>query len=411
MIKKSDRMANVKKDIVLAVNFWSFEFEKRSTRYRTLVTMLSERGHNVEVVTSSFRHQTKEQRDADYIREIEAPYKVTLLKEPDYKRNVSLQRIYSHHCFAKELAGYLKARKKPDVIICSVPSLSVGSAVTKFANENGIKVVIDIQDLWPEAFKMALNVPVVSDILFSPMMLQANKIYSRADKVMAVSETYVKRGLSQNSKDKEGLAVFIGTDSELVREAVADKPVAKSEDKFVIGYIGTLSHSYDIKTVIDAVKILKDKGYDDILFKVMGIGPLMEDFEKHSKDKGVDCQFTGMLEYGDMMASLMSCDCAVNPIVGSSVSSIINKVSDYAMAGVPVINTQNSAEYRALLEEYECGINCENGNAESIAEAILKLYEDKELKVKMGENSLKLGKEKFDRTVTYKKIIDLIEGM
>ena len=404
-------MKNGKKDIVLAVNFWSFEFEKKSTRYRTLVTMLSEAGHEVEVVSSSFRHQTKEQRDIDFIKTIEAPYKVTLLKEPDYKKNVSLQRIYSHHCFAKEVTEYLKERKRPDVIICSVPSLSVGSAVTKFAEKNGIRVVIDVQDLWPEAFKMALNIPVVSDVLFSPMMLQANKIYSRADKVMAVSETYVKRGLENNGKDSEGLAVFIGTDSELVREAVEGKSTEKSGDKFVIGYIGTLSHSYDIKSVIDALAILKERGYKNIVFRVMGIGPHLEAFKKHAEEKGVDCEFTGMLEYGDMMASLMSCDCAVNPIIGSSVSSIINKVSDYAMAGVPVINTQNSQEYRALLEEYECGINCENGNAESIAEAILRLCENKELREKMGENSLRLGKEKFDRTVTYKKIVDLIEGM
>ena len=258
---------------------------------------------------------------------------------------------------------------------------------------------------------MAINIPVVSDILFAPMMMQANKIYSRADKVMAVSDTYMKRGLSQNKKDTEGLAVFIGTDSSLVAEATAGKSIDKPSDKFWVGYIGALGHSYDIKLVIDALKLLKDKGIDNITFKIMGEGVLMEDFKQYASASDVDCDFSGFIEYGDMMTALGACDVAVNPIIGKSVSSIINKVSDYAMAGVPVINTQNSPEYRALIDEYKCGINCESGNAQSVADAIEKLYNDEQLRRSMGESSLLLGKEKFDRTVTYKNVINLIEGM
>lgn len=401
----------MKKDILLIANYWHFEFEKKSSRYRTMADVLCEGGYDVEVVSSSFRHQNKTQRDLEFIKTINSPYKMTLLKEPDYKKNISLQRIYSHHCFAKEIVKYLESRKKPDLIIVSVPSLSVGSAVTKYAKENDIKLVIDIQDLWPEAFKMAINIPVVSDILFAPMMAQANKIYSRADKIMAVSETYVKRGLSNNRNDKEGLAVFIGTDSSLVAEATAGKSIDKPSDEFWVGYIGALGHSYDIKLVIDAIKILNNKGINNIVFKVMGEGVLLEEFRSYAAEKGVNCEFSGFIEYGDMMTTLGACDVAVNPIIGKSVSSIINKVSDYAMAGVPVVNTQNSPEYRKLLEEYNCGISCESGNAQSVADAIEKLYADSNLKNQMGENSYRLGKEKFDRTVTYKNIISLIEGM
>ena len=124
-------------DILLICNFWHFEFEKQSSRYRTMVDVLAKNDDfEVEVISSSFRHQTKTQRDMNYISTIVSPYKVTLLHEPDYKKNISLKRIYSHHCLAKEIVHYLKKRKKPDVIICSVPSLSVGSAVTKYASRN-----------------------------------------------------------------------------------------------------------------------------------------------------------------------------------------------------------------------------------------------------------------------------------
>ena len=46
-----------------------------------------------------------------------------------------------------------------------------------------------------------------------------------------------------------------------------------------------------------------------------------------------------------------------------------------------------------------------------MADAILKLYNDEKLKNTMGENSLKLAKERFDRAVTYKNVVALIEGM
>lgn len=399
----------MKKDILLIANYWHFEFEKKSSRYRTMADVLCDGGYDVEVVSSSFRHQNKTQRDLEFIKTIDSAYKMTLLREPDYKKNISLGRIYSHHCFANEVVKYLESRKKPDLIICSVPSLPVGSAVTKFANANGIKVIIDVQDLWPEAFKMALNIPVVSDILFSPMMVQANKIYGRADRVMAVSQTYVDRALSQNKKDSKGLAVFIGTDSKLVAEATEGKTVEKPENEFWVGYIGALGHSYDIKLVIDAIKILNNKGINNILFKVMGEGVLIDEFKAYAESQQVNCEFTGFIEYGDMMTTLSACDVAVNPIVGKSVASIINKVSDYAMAGVPVINTQNSPEYHKLIDDYNCGINCESGNAQSVANAIEKLYKDKDLKKQMGENSSRLANEKFDRNITYKNIISLIE--
>ena len=94
-----------------------------------------------------------------------------------------------------------------------------------------------------------------------------------------------------------------------------------------------------------------------------------------------------------------------------SAASIINKVGDYALSGLPVINTQESPEYRALIEKYQCGINCECGNAKQVADAIVKLASDKELRLRMSEGSRKLAKEKFDRRNTYLRIIEAVENL
>ena len=397
-------------DVVLVCNFWHFEFEKESSRYRSLAEVISKNDkYNLEVVTSSFRHQTKKQRNSDEINKIKTDYKVTLLTEPSYKKNISIKRFLSHRKLAKNISKYLKQRKRPDLIILSVPSLSVGSAVSKFAKRNNIKLIVDIQDLWPEAFKMAFNVPVISDLVFYPMKLQANRIYSRADEIMAVSNTYVNRGKENNSC--EGFPLFIGTDSRIVEKSINGKEINKPENEFWVGYVGALGHSYDITTVIKAIDILNKQGIDNIVFKIMGEGVLADKFKEIAKEYRVNCDFMGFLEYGEMMATLMKCDVAVNPIVGKSVSSIINKVSDYAMAGVPVVNTQNSEEYRNLIDEYKCGINCRNDDVNDIANAIRRLYNDEELRKDMGKNSQKLGVERFDRSKTYPEIFEIIERL
>lgn len=399
-----------KKDVLLIANYWHMESEKASSRYRTFADILSTQ-YNLEVITSTFCHLKKAQRVLDEFDLDSLPYKMTFCYEPGYKKNISLKRISSYKKFGKNVLEYLKTRKRADLVLVSVPSLAVADYVTKFCNENNIPVIVDIQDLWPEAFKMAVKIPIVSDLLFLPMMRQANRAYSRADVIMAVSDTYVARGKKCNPQAKE-LSIYIGTDSNLVAEKTRGIDINKPEDEFWVGYIGALGHSYDIKLVIDGIKRLKsENGIDNIVFKVMGTGVLKNEFEEYARASGIKYEFTGLLEYGVMMKTLMACDVGVNAIIGTSVSSIINKVADYAAAGVAVINTQNCDEYRQLLTNYECGVNVKSGDVGEFADALYKIYSDERLKNNMRNNAAKLYSDKFNRRTSYPKLIDVIESL
>lgn len=389
---------------MIITNYWHFEEEKSSSRYRSFADILCKE-YALEIVTSTFCHLKKAQRDKSELNIESLPYKMTLCYEKGYSKNISLRRINSYTEFGKNVLSYIKRRKKPDLIMVSVPSLAVADYISRYANENSIPLIVDIQDLWPEAFKMAINIPIISDIIFAPMMQQANRIYSRADVIMAVSDTYVARGKSVNPV-ADTLSIYIGTDSNLVEEKTKGIEVSKEEGVFLIGYVGALGYSYDIKGVIDAIKLLKKEGNgDNIKFIVMGDGVCRSEFEQYARKIGVNCEFTGQLEYGKMMKMLMTCDVAVNPIAGRSVSSIINKVSDYAAAGIPVINTQNSNEYRSLLERYKAGISVKNGDTRELANAILHYINDTEERRVSGENEKKMFYELFDRVQIYPKLV------
>lgn len=393
------------KDIVIVANFCRDFSVSDNGRFVYLAKMLS-LSNSVEIITSDFYHATKKKRDKKIAQ---WPFKVTFIEEPGYYKNVSLRRFYSHYVMGKNLSKYLKLRKKPDIIYCAIPSLDVANVTAQYAKKNNIKFIIDIQDLWPEAFKMIFNVPIVSDILFWPMKRQADYIYSIADEIVAVSQTYVDRAMSINKKCNDGHAVFLGTElSHFDKLARENRFMEKPSDQTWIVYIGTLGYSYDLRCVIDGLKILKDAGITDIKFIVMGDGPLKSEFEEYAKEKGIFVEFTGRLGYEKMVGILTVCDIAVNPIKKGSAGSIINKVGDYAAAGLPVLNTQECQEYRSLINEYNAGINCINGDPIDFSEKLSLLYHNENLRKTMKNNSRKLAEDKFNREKTYVEIINLL---
>ena len=398
--------------ILIIAHFIQIPSEKGNNRFNYIAELLGQNQENrVELVTSRFSHKfktTRELRDEEILK---LNYKLTMLYEPKYKKNVSLRRFYSHYRLSKNLKKYLdKLDYKPDVIYCAVPSLDVAKVTAKYAKRNNIKFIIDVQDLWPEAFKMVLNIPIISNILFLPMKKQADYIYKSADNIIAVSQTYLDRAKSVNKKSVKNEVVFLGTEMEQFDKYNTSKEIQKNKDIIKIVYIGTLGHSYDIKIIINAIKILNEKGIKNIEFLIMGDGPLRENFEEYAKQKKVDCIFTGIIQYKEMIPELCNCDIAVNPIKKGSAGSIINKVGDYAMAGLPVINTQENAEYRELVDKYQIGYNCDNENVYEISERIEYLIKNEKVRIQMGRNNRKLAEEKFDRKKTYTKIMNIIEG-
>lgn len=387
----------MRKKILIVAHFCDYGNENTNNRFNYIFNLLKKEKYDVKIVTSKFCHRKKIYREdlglEDFI----------LLDEPSYRKNISLKRFYSHYIFSKNIKKYLKnLQERPDIIYCAVPSLDVAFEVGKYAKKNNIKFIIDIQDLWPEAFQMVFKVPIISNIIFYPFKKKANKIYSMADYTIAVSETYLERGKRKNNC--EGVAIYLGTEKSLI-DSVEKMNLSKEKEEIWIVYVGTLGSSYNLNIIIEAISKLDSFFKEKIVFQVLGDGPLRESFEKFVKEKQVKAKFWGNLEYRYMIGVLKNCDIAVNPIKKNSAGSIINKVGDYAGVGLPIINTQENKEYRDLVEKYNVGFNLDNNNVDEITEKIKMLINDELLRKTMGRNNRRLFEEKFDRSKTYSKII------
>ncbi len=397
----------MKNEILIISHFSESEESITNDRFKFIADLLGTQ-YSVELLTSSFFHTIK--KHSCRKQEENNNYRINYIDEPGYLRNVSIKRFLSHFVCGINLKGYLKNRQTPNLIYCAVPSLSFALRAINFASKNNVPIIIDIQDLWPEAFKMAFNPVGLGNIIYYPMKKIADYIYERANAIVSVSDTYCQRANVGKRKNKSLLPVYIGTSFERFDKILPYE--CKNSDFFYLIYVGTLGHSYDLKCAIDAYEIIKqNKKINNIKFLVLGDGPLKEEFEAHALKKNLDVEFTGRLGYEEMVSYLKAAHIALNPINGKSVASIINKHADYAAAGLPVISTQDSDEYKNLLEKYNAGFNCAVGDSEQMSQYIIYLLSNLEIRDKMAQNSRKMGEELFNRDTSYIKIKDLIGTM
>ena len=392
-------------DILIVSEYCEDFSQSDNDRFFYLAKLLSE-DNDVELITSSFRHTTKKHRKTIYSS---IDFSVTFIDEPGYLKNICLKRFFSHYIWGKNLEKYVDARpKKPDIIYCAVPSLTGPYRLAKYCEKHGIRFVIDIQDLWPEAFRMVFDVPIISSVAFMPFKLIAEGIYKRANSIIAVSATYCKRAYFSNQNCDSYTSVYLGTELDQFDSYTSNfKSFKRKKSEIWIAYCGTLGRSYDISCVIDALKILNDQR---LRFIVIGDGPRMHEFRECAIRKGVKSLFVGRLPYSEMCQLMSACDIAVNPISHKATGSIINKHADYAAAGLPVVSTQECKEYRNLVKAYNMGFNCRNNDPDDLANKIKRLVDDEKLRKMMGTNARRCAEERFDRKKTYDNIIRIIKS-
>jgi glycosyltransferase involved in cell wall biosynthesis len=401
------------RNILIIAPYISLPGEAGFNRFYYIAENLSRLDFNVTLISSKFRHFDKKFRSENLVR-INENLKVVLLEEKGYKKNIDINRLISHKQWDENLKSYFNdSKQKLDLIYCAIPTPSGACIAGEYAERNRIPFVIDVQDIWPEAMRMAIDVPVLSDIMFYPMKRQVNRAYSMADAILGVSETYVERAAENNNKTTIKKAVFIGTDID-VFDTGAEKyagEIEKPSDEFWVVYAGTLGHSYDIKTMIEASCLLKKKGMHKIKFKILGGGPLRQQLEQQADRIGAPAEFLGYLSYGEMAAYLRKSDLSVNSLQKKATQSIINKVGDYLSAGIPIMNGSLNKELQGILREYGAGISYAPEDAESLADGIEMLYRDDQLRLDTGKNARTLAEEKFDRGKIYQDIYDVVQSL
>lgn len=385
-----------------------YNFDARD-RFQYIANELSKNeDYEVHLFTSDFIHLKKEFINNSV--EDKYSFNVHLIHEKGYKKNISLSRAISHVSFAFNLMKKIKKMEKPDLIFCAYPMMTSAYLIGKFAKKNRIPFIIDVQDTWPESISSGINTDnfFVKTLMF-PFTIYANKIYKLADLVFGVSQTYANRANVKGTKSKEFISVYIGAEGNKFN--TVSKFKEKKEKEVWCIYIGTLSYSYDLMTLILTFNEL-EKINSNIKLYILGDGPDFSILKNKAEELGLlnkTVYLKGLLPYEEMVKYLKTSDIALNAIKGKALQTMTNKFGDFVSAGLPILNCCQMEEVKNIILKKELGINYIPGNTGSLKEAILFLLENKNKMVEFSKNSKKFADEKFDRKESYKIIFQKIK--
>lgn len=388
--------------------------EKGYTRFRYLCEFLVKKGYEVDLITTTFQHWEKKQRNLESVDQKSYPFGIKFIYEPGYRKNIDLRRVRSHRIAAENLRKLLEKEGDYDLIYAEIPPNDVALAAAEYAHRNKIPFVADVNDLWPEAMRMVFDIPIVSDLLFYPLKRDAEKVYSLTSGVIGTSDEYRDRPFLNQKRDVLKETIYVGNeifvfDREAERHA---DEVQKEDGTFWVTYAGTIGTSYDIRTMVLAAEELMKQGKTKIRFQILGDGPTREMLENLAKERKIqNVKFTGYVPYEQMAAYLVKSDVLINSFVRKAPQSIVTKIGDYLAAGKPMINTCMSPEFRKKVERDGFGINIEPEDVRELVNAVEWMYENEAERNDMGNRARKIAEEQFDRPVSYGKIEAMISSL
>ena len=322
----------------------------RKQRYWMMAEAFVRAGHEVVYWTSDFSHARKKLRSCE-VAELR-DFEVRLIPTPPYSKNVSLARIRSHRAYAKEWLRLARETERPDLIVTSAPTLSAALAALGLGRMFGVKVVVDVQDAWPETFERLAprGFRWLAHLLLAPWRMDAQSmIYRKADLVTGVCDRY--RELTGR---KDYYRAYLGI--EVPR--VDFNAEAQRHGEIRLVYAGGLGKTYDLKTLVKAVEANREMTLD-----VAGFG-----------DFSCNCprvKFHGALSAPDLQRLFSTCDMGVVPMNGDSCVGLPNKIFDYAAAGLGIVSSLGG-ESAELLKRYRCGTTYNPGDVASLTAAIRK---------------------------------------
>ena len=390
----------------------------RPQRYALLSAELARRGHEVVWWTSSFSHARKAPRVATNGAPLAHSYRnahgvlMRLIDAPPYSRNVSLRRVLSHRVFARKWrfaalgAVETKELPRPDLIVTSLPPLATHETARALRDAFGCRLAVDVQDAWPEAFEGLLPFPsplrrIVSRILFGKARETARRTYLTADCISAVGKEYLENARQYGASAP--MAVFRLGIADIVEDAL---PVSDGPLRLVYG--GNMGASYDLATLIAAVRKLDGERPGSVRLDLAGTGPAEAKLRKLAAGCGA-IVFHGFLQRLEYEELLRQSEVGIVPMFAKSHVAVPNKLADYAASGLAILNCL-TGESEEMVDSAHAGANYRAGDVASLTNAIRSLASDRDALLSMRRNALALAGREFFAASIYPKLGEFVLG-
>lgn len=232
-----------------------------------------------------------------------------------------------------------------------------------------------------------------------------------SDKVRVVTEG-IKVLLVQNGINESKIFVTgNGTDINHFRPIKHYKALeiaGLKPDYYYVGFIGSFIKWQGIDFILRAVPMIL-KEMPQVRFLIVGDGPEYKNLRSLSKKLGLEkeCIFIGSVPYEMAPVYINSFDIAVAPFIrkrNEKIGVSPLKIRDYAACGVPIVASE--VKGLEIVEENNIGILVNPEDEEELANAIIILLKNPEMRRKMGKRARKLAEREFSWKKTVREILD-----
>lgn len=257
-----------------------------------------------------------------------------------------------------------------------------------------------VQDLWPE------NVEIVTGIhnrlVIGPIDRMVDKIYRNTGTLFAPSLSFVDAIVNRKipvDRNKVHYWPQYAEDYYIPMEPQNIDGI-ENDGCYKVAFTGNIGTAQGLDVLPKTAELLRGKL---VKFVIVGDGRYQSEFEKQIKDRNVQGMFIMMprVQAEKIPEILSVCDAGFISFNNTDLwgNSIPAKLQSYMACGKPIIASA-SGETKKIIEEAQCGICTDIGNAEALAEGINKMMKlDNKL---MGKNS----REYFERYFDKKMLMD-----
>lgn len=349
-------------------------------RHFYIAQELAKKGHQVYVIAGRYSHllrNPKQFSEKYLIEEITPNFSFVWINLPEYAEAHSKQRVLNWFKFAWVLKGLKNSSlQKPDVVLYSSPSPIGSLAAQSLAKFFKVPFIFEVRDIWPLTL-IELGGHSANHPFIRLMQWIEDRSYQKAkfafSNLFNAVEHMQTRGLDKAKFHWIPNGVSLA-------EVSAKQPLSVDvfkqlpQDKFIVGYTGTIGVANAIDDLIKAAQLVSH--HPDIHFVLVGSGK--EKQEMQNKVQGLKLtnisfidpipkkQIQSMLEHFDV--------CYIgwqkNPLYRFGIAP--NKLPEYLYAGKPIIHAFSGKG--DVVQQANAGITIEAEDPQAIADAVIQLY-------------------------------------
>ena len=318
-------------------------------------------------------------------------------------------------CWIKQFYYGLKAKDVNCIYLASTPPIQgvLGACLKKIKK---VPFVYNLQDIFPDSLA-GTGLAKKGSILWKIGRVIENFTYKYADKIIVISEDFKRNIMAKGVPEDKIVVVYNWVDQNAVVnvDRSENKLIAKygiEPSKFYIEYSGNIGLTQNMDMLLDVMKELKDS-HPEIGLILVGEGAYKKQVEEIvRRDSLSNVIMLPFQPYEDISHVFSLGDVGLiisKPGVGSN--SVPSKTWSIMSASRPVLANFDENEIKSILSDNSCGIFTKAGDKDAFKNAIIKLYENRDLCKEYGRNGRKFVMQNLTREVGTQKYVDVIKSV